>query len=151
MAGFTLRPRQASTVALVSLVSAQLGQTLIDSHSPLVVTTAAGSLIALGAVISTPGLSQLLGCTPLGPFAWAQALGTAGVATAAAAVAPRVLTGLQSSISTTPNRQRTAYNSRNGTAIALATTDNGSEEASAPTGDTAPTVQPVEVQMSNTP
>jgi H+-transporting ATPase len=151
MAGFTLRPRQASTVALVSLVSAQLGQTLIDSHSPLVVTTAAGSLIALGAVISTPGLSQLLGCTPLGPFAWAQALGTAGVATAAAAVAPRVLTGLQSSISTTPNRQSTAYNSRNGTAIALATTDNGSEEASAPTGDTAPTVQPVEVQMSNTP
>jgi hypothetical protein len=86
MAGFSLAPRRASTVALVALVSTQLGQTLIVSRSSLVMATAAGSLVSLGALISTPGGSQLLGCTPLGPIGWAQALGTAGVATAAAAV-----------------------------------------------------------------
>ena len=89
MAGFTGRPQRASTVALVALVSAQLGQTLLDSRTPLVVLTAGGSLAVMGTLISIPGVSQLLGCTPLGPLAWAQALGSAGVATAAVAVATR--------------------------------------------------------------
>jgi cation-transporting ATPase I len=89
MAGFTGRPQRASTVALVALVSAQLGQTLLESHTPLVVLTAGGSLAVMGTLISIPGVSQLLGCTPLGPFAWAQALGSAGAATAAMAVATR--------------------------------------------------------------
>lgn len=131
-AGYTLAPRRASTVALVALVSTQLGQTLIDSHSPLVIATAAGSLVTLGALISTPGVSQLLGCTPLDPLGWATALGTAGAATAVAAVAPRVLQRLQSdqsSISTTPQRHNTAYTSRNGTAKKRVTTSvNGSAE-----------------------
>jgi len=91
MAGVTGRPRRASTVALVALVSTQLGQTLLDSRAPLVVLTAGGSLVALGTLISIPGVSQLLGCTPLGPVGWAQALGSAGAATAAVAVAARVL------------------------------------------------------------
>ncbi|KWX56766.1 hypothetical protein ASJ79_13525 [Mycobacterium sp. NAZ190054] len=116
-------------MALVALVSTQLGQTLIDSHSPLVVTTAAGSLLTMGALISTPGVSQFLGCTPLGPMGWAQALGTAGVATAAAAVAPRIVSRFQSSMSTTPSRHNTAYISRNGIATKWETTDTGSEEA----------------------
>ncbi len=89
MAGVTGRPQRASTVALVALVSAQLGQTLLDSRTPLVVLTAGGSLAVMGTLISIPGVSQLLGCTPLGPLAWAQALGSAGVATAAVAVATR--------------------------------------------------------------
>ncbi len=89
MAGFTGRPQRASTVALVALVSAQLGQTLLDSRTPLVVLTAGGSLAVMGTLISIPGVSQLLGCTPLGPLAWAQALGSAGVATGAVAVATR--------------------------------------------------------------
>ncbi|WP_337110793.1 cation transporting ATPase C-terminal domain-containing protein, partial [Prescottella equi] len=84
IASLTGRPRRASTVGLVALVGAQLGQTLIDSRSPLVVATAAGSLAALAGVVSVPGLSQFLGCTPLGPVAWAQALGSAVGATAAA-------------------------------------------------------------------
>jgi cation-transporting ATPase I len=88
MASFTGRRQRASTIALVALVSAQLGQTLLDSHDPLVVLTAVGSLTTLGTLISIPGISQLLGCTPLGPFGWAQGLGTAAVATAGAAVAP---------------------------------------------------------------
>ena len=91
MAGVTGRPRRASTVALVALVSTQLGQTLLDSRAPLVVLTAGGSLAVLGTLISIPGVSQLLGCTPLGPIGWAQALGSAGAATAAVAVATRVL------------------------------------------------------------
>ncbi len=91
MAGVTGRPRRASTVALVALVSTQLGQTLLDSRAPLVVLTAGGSLAVLGTLISIPGVSQLLGCTPLGPVGWAQALGSAGAATAAVAVATRVL------------------------------------------------------------
>ncbi len=91
MAGVTGRPRRASTVALVALVSTQLGQTLLDSRAPLVVLTAGGSLVTLGTLISIPGVSQLLGCTPLGPIGWAQALGSAGAATAAVAVATRVL------------------------------------------------------------
>jgi cation-transporting P-type ATPase I len=91
MASATGLPRRASTVALVALVSTQLGQTLLDSRAPLVVLTAGGSLVTLGTLISIPGVSQLLGCTPLGPIGWAQALGSAGAATAAVAVATRVL------------------------------------------------------------
>jgi H+-transporting ATPase len=127
MSGFTLTPRRASTVSLVALVSTQLGQTLIDSHSPLVVATAAGSLVSLGALISTPGVSQLLGCTPIGPIGWTQALGTAAVATAAAAVAPRVISMVQSSMSTRPILHSTAYSSRNGTDRTRATIVTGSD------------------------
>ncbi len=141
LAGFTLVPRRASTVALVALVSTQLGQTLIDSHSPLVVATATGSLLTLGAVISTPGLSQLLGCTPLGPVGWTQALTTAGVATTAAAVAPRVLSRVQFSMSSTPRRHSAAYISRNGIAMTRDTTATGSEEAVEPVLDTPTTVR----------
>ena len=95
MASVTGRQQRASTVALVSLVATQLGQTLLDSHDPLVVATAVGSLGAMGTLISIPGVSQLLGCTPLGPLGWAQALGTATAATVGAAVVPRLLSGLQ--------------------------------------------------------
>ncbi len=91
MAGVTGRPQRASTAALVALVSAQLGQTLLDSRAPLVVFTAFGSLGVMATLISIPGVSHLLGCTPLGPVAWGQALGAATAATIAVAVATRVL------------------------------------------------------------
>ncbi|ULN52417.1 cation-translocating P-type ATPase [Mycolicibacillus parakoreensis] len=91
MASLTGRQQRASTVALVALVSAQLGQTLLDSRAPLVVLTAGGSLAVMGTLISIPGLSQFLGCTPLGPVGWAQALGSASAAVGAAAVLPRAL------------------------------------------------------------
>ncbi|OMC34034.1 haloacid dehalogenase [Mycobacterium sp. GA-1841] len=153
-AGFSLAPRRASTVALVALVSTQLAQTLIDSHSPLVIATAAGSLVSLGAVISTPGVSQLLGCTPLDPLGWAQALAAAGVATGIAAITPRLVPRLmqvgrassppdqsppdqsspdQSSMSSTPQRHSTAYSSRNGSARTRDTASvNGSDGAPEP-------------------
>jgi H+-transporting ATPase len=142
MSGFTLSPRRASTVSLVALVSTQLGQTLIDSHSPLVVATAAGSLVGLGALISTPGVSQLLGCTPLGPIGWTQALGTAAVATAATAVAPKVITAVQSSMSTKPHLHRTAYSSRNGMDSTRVTASvNGSEGIPDTEAVTVPTLR----------
>ena len=93
LASVTGRPHRASTVALVSLVAAQLGQTLLESHDPLVVATAVGSLGVMGTLITIPGVSQLLGCTPIGPLGWAQALGTAGIATVGAAVVPRLMPG----------------------------------------------------------
>jgi cation-transporting P-type ATPase I len=93
MASVTGRPQRASTVALVALVGAELGQTLLDSRAPLVVLTAAGSLVAMGTLISIPVVSQLLGCTPLGPVGWGQALGAAAGATVAIAVLNRVSDG----------------------------------------------------------
>lgn len=95
LASLTGRQQRASTVALVSLVATQLGQTLLDSRDPLVVATAVGSLGVMGTLITIPGISQLLGCTPIGPLGWAQALGTATVATAGAAVVPRLLSKAQ--------------------------------------------------------
>ena len=91
MARLTGFPRRASTVALVALVTTQLGQTLLESRSPVLVATAAGSFAAMALLISIPGISQFMGCTPLGPIGWTQALGSAAVATTAAGIAPRFL------------------------------------------------------------
>ena len=46
--------------ATVALVSTQLGQTLIDSHSPLVVSTAAGSLVVLGGLDPRPAIAYVV-------------------------------------------------------------------------------------------
>ncbi|CME51554.1 cation-translocating P-type ATPase [Mycobacterium tuberculosis] len=112
MAGFTGLPRRASTVALVALVAAQLGQTLVDSHAWLVVLTALGSLAALATLISIPVVSQLLGCTPLDPLGWAQATAAATAATVAVAVLNRVLTGRDKSGQPNPQPPETDALSR---------------------------------------
>ncbi|WSY64942.1 cation-translocating P-type ATPase [Nocardia sp. NBC_00881] len=158
LASFTGRRRRASTVALVALVATQLGQTLIDSHSPLVVGTAAGSLLVLGVLISTPGVSQLVGSTPLGPVGWWQALSTAAVATAVAAIAPRLFAAGgqqrddQPTISMTPRRHSTAYNSRNGTvSTCVSAPVNGSEETPTPVLITKDSLRTSGVELSNTP
>jgi Ca2+-transporting ATPase len=56
-----------------------------------VVATNVGTFAVMGGIISTPGVSQLFGCTPVGPFAWGQAISAAVGATMVAAVAPRLL------------------------------------------------------------
>ncbi|WP_231975400.1 cation-translocating P-type ATPase [Mycobacterium sp. E1715] len=91
MASVTGPPRRAATVALIALVGAQLTQTLVDSRAPLVVLTSVGSLGALVLVVSTPGLSQVFGCTPVGPLAWGQGLLAAVAASSLSAVAPDLL------------------------------------------------------------
>ncbi|MFI8348600.1 HAD-IC family P-type ATPase [Streptomyces sp. NPDC085596] len=63
--------RRSSTMALCGVVGTQLVQTLLDRRdSNLVRFTALGSAAVLVAVIQTPGVSRLVGCTPLGPVAW---------------------------------------------------------------------------------
>ncbi|MEU6403372.1 cation-translocating P-type ATPase [Streptomyces sp. NPDC046985] len=64
--------RRSSTMALCGVVGAQLAQTLLDRRdSTLVRVTSLGSAAALVALVQTPGVSRLFGCTPLGPVAWA--------------------------------------------------------------------------------
>jgi cation-transporting ATPase I len=73
---------RARTVGLVGLVGSQLGQTLMSSRDDrTVLLTSLGSLAALGIIVQTPGLSQLFGCRPLGPIAWATGLSAAASAT----------------------------------------------------------------------
>ena len=81
--------QRAATVALISLVTTELGQTVVDSRAPLVLLTAAGSFALFAGLVATPGLSQLVGCIPVGPIGWAQGLTTAAAATAAVAVVSR--------------------------------------------------------------
>ncbi|MER5782339.1 cation-translocating P-type ATPase [Streptomyces mobaraensis] len=90
----TGRAGRASTMGLAALVLTQLGQTLTtDWRSPLVLTTAGLSALALVGVVQTPGVSHFFGCCPLGPVAWGTVLGTSAAATFAAALAPRLLDG----------------------------------------------------------
>ncbi|MDQ2626194.1 MAG: cation-translocating P-type ATPase, partial [Actinomycetota bacterium] len=91
MASVTGRPQRAATVALITLVTTELAQTLVDSHAPLVLLTAAGSFAAFAAMISVPGVSQLLGCAPVGPLGWSQALASTGAAVLAIAAAPHLV------------------------------------------------------------
>lgn len=82
-------PTRASTVALVALVGAQLGQTVAagGARQPLVLLAGAGSAALLAGVVQTPGVSGFFGCRPLGPLGWAQAATAAGLATAGAQTA----------------------------------------------------------------
>lgn len=163
---FTGRPTRASTVGLVALVSTQLGQTLLDSHSPLVIATAAGSLGTLAVLVSTPGVSQLLGCTPLGPVGWFQALGAAAGATALAAFAPDSISRWipvakllplqeerpspdQSTIFTTPTRHNSAYNWRNGGVKTSAASPVSGSTAGTSLLDTVTTVTGVSGETEN--
>jgi magnesium-transporting ATPase (P-type)/copper chaperone CopZ len=138
MASVTGRPQRASTAALVALVTTQLGQTLLDSHAPLVVFTAGGSLVVMGTLISIPGVSQLLGCTPLGPVAWAQALGSATVATASIGVINRFVAGQrasrpeQPSISAEPTTDRSSQRPRRRSATPARTSAPGEQSAARP-------------------
>ncbi|HEY8374224.1 MAG TPA: HAD-IC family P-type ATPase [Pseudonocardiaceae bacterium] len=75
---------QASTVALVALVAAQLGQTVaMRGRTPLVVISALLSLLVLALIVQVPGVSHFFGCRPLLPHSWAIGLGSATVATLA--------------------------------------------------------------------
>ncbi|MDB4986438.1 MAG: haloacid dehalogenase, partial [Myxococcaceae bacterium] len=75
---------RARTVGLVGLVGTQLGQTLLKGGPSRAVTwTSIGSFAVLGLIIQTPGLSQLFGCTPLGPLGWTTGVIASTVATVA--------------------------------------------------------------------
>jgi cation-transporting ATPase I len=92
-AGRLTGPRgRAGTMGLAALITTQLGQTAwMGRRSPLVLATAAGSLVVLAAVVQTPGLSQFFGCTPLDPISWLVVLASAAAGTASAEIVPGLL------------------------------------------------------------
>jgi cation-transporting ATPase I len=80
-------PGRARTIAFVALTGTQLGQTIAVSGGDRgVLASAVGSAAAMVVVTQTPGLSYLFGCRPLGPLAWATAIGSAAAATGASIV-----------------------------------------------------------------
>ncbi|MGW4639261.1 HAD-IC family P-type ATPase [Sphaerisporangium sp. NPDC004334] len=71
---------RADTVGLIGLVSAQLVQTLaVGGRDRTVILATSASMACLVLAVSTPGVSRLFGCRPVGPFGWAIGLGS-GVA-----------------------------------------------------------------------
>lgn len=83
--------RRSSTMALCGVVGTQLAQTLLDRRdSRLVRGTSLGSAVALVALVQTPGVSRVLGCTPLGPFAWTGVAAAIALALAGQRVLPRL-------------------------------------------------------------
>jgi cation-transporting ATPase I len=83
---------RAGTVALVSIVGSQLGQTLLAGwRNPLVVGSTVASGAALAAVVQTPGVSHLFGCRPLGPLGWGIGATAATGSSLAAPIVHRLL------------------------------------------------------------
>ncbi|KUN84914.1 ATPase [Streptomyces bungoensis] len=83
--------RRSSTMALCGVVGTQLAQTLLDRRgSPLVRFTSLGSAVALVALIQTPVVTRAVGCTPLGPVAWAGVVLGIAVALAGQRALPRL-------------------------------------------------------------
>jgi cation-transporting P-type ATPase I len=83
--------RRSGTMALCGVVGTQLVQTWLDRReSRLVQITCLGSAVALVAAVQTPGVSHAVGCTPLGPVAWAGVLAAIALALAGQRVLPRL-------------------------------------------------------------
>ncbi|MDP4507139.1 cation-translocating P-type ATPase [Nonomuraea turcica] len=81
---------RADTVGLIGLVAAQLLQTLaLGGRDRVVVLAALLSLATLVLIVSTPGLSQVFGCRPVGPLGWGIGLGCAATAALLAAMIER--------------------------------------------------------------
>jgi cation-transporting P-type ATPase I len=79
--------RRASTVALASLVAAQLAQTAVASQGdPLILAAAGVSMAVLVGAVQTPILSSFFGSRPLGPVGWSIVLGAAAAAAVAGLV-----------------------------------------------------------------
>ncbi|NEA49273.1 cation-translocating P-type ATPase, partial [Streptomyces sp. SID10815] len=83
--------RRSGTMALCGVVGTQLAQTLLDRRdSRLVQVTSLGSAVALIAMVQTPGVSRVFGCTPLGPVAWAGVVAAIALALAGQRALPRL-------------------------------------------------------------
>ncbi|WFE28634.1 HAD-IC family P-type ATPase [Solwaraspora sp. WMMD791] len=82
-ARFTGTPARASSVALASLVAAQLAQTAVAAKGdPMVLAAAGVSMGALFGVVQTPVVSHFFGCRPLGPVGWSIVGGSAAAGAA---------------------------------------------------------------------
>jgi len=84
--------KRADTIALLTLVGSQLGQTLaIGGRDPTVLAAGLGSTGLLLALVETPGVSQFFGSRPLGPIALGQAVAASAAATGIAVVGPKLV------------------------------------------------------------
>ncbi|MFG1778828.1 HAD-IC family P-type ATPase [Micromonospora sp. NPDC049048] len=126
LARYTGRRRRAGTVALVSLVGTQLGQTVLaGGTSPAVLASTAASAGVLVAVVQTPGLSQFFGCTPLGPVGWTIATGSALGATFANGALTRLVAHLPRSEPDRPDATGPSPADDDGNAAGRSPTDDG--------------------------
>ena len=83
--------RSSPTVALLSLIGTQLGQTLVIGRATREVWAAGlGSAAFLLAVVETPGLSHFFGCRPLGPLGLGIALSSSTTVTFGALAVDRL-------------------------------------------------------------
>jgi cation-transporting P-type ATPase I len=88
--------KRADTVALLTLVGSQLGQTLaIGGRDPTVLAAGLSSTALLFGLVETPFVSQFFGSRPVGPIALGQAVAASAVATGVAVAGPPVLAWVQ--------------------------------------------------------
>jgi cation-transporting P-type ATPase I len=81
--------KRADTVALLTLVGSQLGQTLaIGGRDPIVLAAGIGSSALLLGIVETPFVSQFFGSRPIGPIGLTQALVGSAAATGVAVLGP---------------------------------------------------------------
>jgi cation-transporting ATPase I len=91
LARLTGTRKRADTVALLTLVGSQLGQTLaLGRRDPTVLAAGLGSTAVLLAVIETPVINRFFGSRFLGPVALSLAFGSSLAATGAAVIAPKL-------------------------------------------------------------
>lgn len=91
-ARFTGTAARADTVGLLTLIGAQLAQTmLVGGRSRLVWLSGLGALGATFAAVQTPGVSHFFGCRPLGPLGLTQVAVGVGAATGLAWMEPYVV------------------------------------------------------------
>jgi cation-transporting P-type ATPase I len=77
-----------------------------------VIGTCAGTFLALAALVTTPGLSQLVGCVPLGPLAWMEAVAPAVALTVLTAAKPDLLLQMSSTIAAAVSKYATKADRR---------------------------------------
>nr|WP_099020410.1 cation-translocating P-type ATPase [Mycolicibacterium palauense] len=118
-------PARASTVGLIGLVLTQMMQTLSDSHGPLVVATNLSTVTMMAGIISTPGVSQVFGCTPVGPIGWGQAAAAALAAGAVTKALPGVMDHLAGKLQTSVFDGEDADTQQDGVNVF----DDGSEQS----------------------
>jgi hypothetical protein len=84
--------KRAHTIALLTMVGSQLGQTLaIGGRDPTVLAAGLGSAGLLFALVETPGVSQFFGSRPVGPIALGQAVTVSVAATGVAIIGPKLV------------------------------------------------------------
>lgn len=86
--------KRADTVALLTLVGSQLGQTLaLGWRDPTVLAAGLGSVAILLGLVETPGVSHFFGSRPLGPIGLLQASTASVAATVTTVLGPRIAAG----------------------------------------------------------